>query len=244
VLLAFGLILSSCGKKSTPDSAAGEATAETAAVEAGEPAGDAATGDLVPLDILLPKPMFVGTPQDLRVPNLEKPLGKPRSPFFAPAGVKNVALSRPVTSSDRVPIIGELELVTDGSKEATDGNYVELGPFLQNVTIDLGAEHDIYAVVVWHFHMLPRVYFDVVVQVADDPDFISNVRTVFNNDHDNSSGLGVGQDLHYVETSEGKLIDTKGVRARYLRLYSSGNNGNDLNHYIEVEVYGKPVSAT
>jgi hypothetical protein len=37
----------------------------------------------------------------------------------------------------------------------------------------------------------------------------------------------------------GKLIDAKGEKARFVRLYSKGNNGNDLNHYIEVEVYGK-----
>ena len=30
---------------------------------------------LVPIDLKLPKPMFVGTPQNLKVPNLEKPLG-------------------------------------------------------------------------------------------------------------------------------------------------------------------------
>ena len=47
--------------------------------------------------------------------------------------------------------------------------------------------------------------------------------------------------MHYVETAEGKLIDAKGVQGRYVRLYSKGNNNNDLNHYIEVEVYGKPV---
>ena len=64
---------------------------------------------------------------------------------------------------------------------------------------------------------------------------------VFNNDHDNSLGLGVGQDLHYVETAEGKLIDAKGVQGRYVRFYTGGNNNNDLNHWIEVEVYGKPV---
>jgi hypothetical protein len=79
------------------------------------------------------------------------------------------------------------------------------------------------------------------VQTADDPDFITNVNTVFNNDHDNSAGMGVGKDKHYVETSEGKLVDAKGVQGRYVRLYSNGNNGNDLNHYIEVEVFGKPV---
>ncbi|MQY64129.1 MAG: hypothetical protein GH143_07485 [Calditrichaeota bacterium] len=209
----------------------------------GQAAADKAAGQLVPLAIKLPRPMFVGTPQNTRVPNLEKPLGKLRPPFLAPAGTKNVALGRPVASSDEEPIIGEIELTTDSDKEATDGSYVELGPFLQNITIDLGAEHDIYAILIWHFHKQPRVYYDVVVQVADDPDFISNVRTLFNNDHDNSSGLGVGRDLHYVETSEGKLIDAKGARARYVRLYSNGNTSNDLNHYIEVEVYGKPAPA-
>ncbi len=243
ILLAFTLMLPSCGKKSTPDSAAGETVAGETVAEAGETAAGTVTGDLVPLDIKLPRSMFVGTPQNMRVPNLEKPLGKPRQPFLAPVGTENVAFGRAVASSDEEPIIGEIELITDGDKEATDGSYVELGPFLQNVTIDLEAVHDIYAVLVWHYHKQPRVYFDVVVQVADDPDFISNVRTVFNNDHDNSAGLGVGQDLHYVETAEGKLIDAKGARARYVRLYSYGNTSNDLNHYIEVEVYGRPAPA-
>jgi len=73
---------------------------------------------LVPINIKLPKPMFIGTPQNMKVPNLEKPLGKPRPPFLAPAGTKNVALNKPVTSSDEFPIIGEIEMVTDGDKEA------------------------------------------------------------------------------------------------------------------------------
>jgi hypothetical protein len=194
---------------------------------------------LVALDIKLPKPMFVGTPQNIQVPYLEKPLGKPRPPFYAPTGTENVAFGKTVASSDEEPIIGEIEMITDGDKEGTDGSYVELGPFLQYVTIDLGAKYDIYAILLWHFHKQARVYFDVVVQVADDPDFITNVTTVFNNDHDNSAGLGVGSDMHYVETSEGKLIDAKGTRARYVRIHSNGNSSNELNHYIEVEVFGK-----
>jgi hypothetical protein len=196
---------------------------------------------LVPLDLKLPKPMFVGTPQDNRVPNLEKPLGKARPPFYAPAGTKNVALGKPVSSSDEEPIIGEIKMITDGDKEAADGSYVELGPLLQHITIDLQGMYEIYAIVVWHYHKQGRVYYDVVVQVADDPDFITNVRTLFNNDIDNSAGLGVGKNMHYTETHEGKLIDAKGARSRYVRLYSNGSNSNDLNHYIEVEVYGKPV---
>ena len=196
---------------------------------------------LAPIEIELPKPMFIGTPQDTRVANLEKPLGKPRPPFLAPEGTKNVALGKPIKSSDEEPIIGDIEMITDGDKEAADGSYVELGPFVQHVTVDLGAMQKIYAIVIWHYHKQAVVYYDVVVQVADDPDFITNVKTLFNNDIDNSAGLGVGTDMHYTETHEGKLIDAKGVKARYVRLYSNGSTSNELNHYIEVEVYGKPV---
>ena len=221
-----------------------ETVAETTVVvEAAAPAVAAAAAGMVPIDIKLPKPMFVGTPQDTKVPDLEKPMGKARPPFLAPAGTKNVALGKPVASSDEEPIIGEIEMITDGDKEAADGSYVELGPFAQHVTIDLEGMYEIYAIVVWHYHKQARVYYDVVVQVADDADFITNVKTVFNNDRDNSAGLGVGEGLHYTETNEGKLLDllAQGVKARYVRLYSQGNTSNDLNHYIEVEVYGKPV---
>ncbi len=199
---------------------------------------------LVPIEIELPRPMFVGTPQDVRVPNLEKPLGKDRPPFLAPEGTTNVAFGKPVTASDEEPIIGETEMVTDGDKEAADGSYVEYGPFLQHVTIDLEQECEIYAIVMWHYHKQARVYYDVVVQVADDPDFTENLKTVFNNDIDNSAGCGVGKDMHYTETAEGKLIDclSQGpVRGQYVRCYSNGNTSNDLNHCIEVEVYGRPI---
>jgi hypothetical protein len=243
-------------KKSTPEEGGGSSTpqsvsehpsgsehpsTESAAVKETTAETSTAAASMVPIDIKLPKPMFVGTPQSTKVPNLEKPLGKPRPPFLAPAGTTNVALGKPVASSDEEPIIGEIDMITDGDMEAADGSYVELGPFTQNVTVDLEAPHEIYAIIVWHYHKQARVYFDVVVQVADDPDFITNVRTLFNNDIDNSAGIGVGKDMHYTETNEGKLIDAKGVKARYVRLYSNGNTGNDLNHYIEVAVYGKPA---
>ena len=222
----------------TPEQPA--AQPEKAVEPAAQPAQ--AGGDkLVPLDIKLPKPMFVGTPTNIAVPNLEKPLGHPRPPFMAPSGTANVALKKPISSSDEQPIIGELAMVVDGDKEGGEGSFVELGPNQQHVTIDLKAKYTVYAVVVWHYHKQPVVYHDVIVQVADDRDFISNVSTVFNNDVDNTSGRGVGKDMSYVETSEGKLIDARGVQGRYVRLSSRGNTSNDLNHYIEVEVYGKAV---
>lgn len=201
----------------------------------------AQTGGLEPIPLVLPKPMFEGTPENLRVPNLEKPLGKPRPAFLAPAGTINVALNKSVTSSGPDPTVGDVEMLTDGDKSGSDGSYVELAPNLQKVTIDLGAKQTIYAIVVWHFHKQARVYNDIIVQLADDPDFISNVRTVFNNDHDNSAGMGIGKDFNYIETAEGKLMDAKGAEARYVRLVSNGNNVNALNHYVEVEVFGKPA---
>jgi hypothetical protein len=264
LLVSFLYVLPSCKKSSGDNESTAQQQAQpaadanqvmtkdtnepVAASPAPTPAPDetAASDDTqnegwVPIEIELPRPMFVGTPQDAKVDNLEKPREGPRPPFLAPPGTTNVALGKPVTSSDPEPIIGELEQITDGDKEASDGSYVELGPMVQYVTIDLEDTYNIYAVVVWHYHMQAHIYFDVVVQVADDPDFITNVRTLFNNDIDNSAGLGVGEDMHYSETNEGKLIDAKGVKARYVRLYSNGNSSDDLNRYIEVAVYGTPV---
>ncbi len=196
--------------------------------------------NLAPLPIELPVPKFVGTRQNIQVPYLNDDHKKDRPPFLAPRGTINVALHKAVTSSDPLPIIGELELVTDGDKEAMDGCWVELGHELQWIQIDLGATYNLYAVVFWHWHKQACVFFDVVVQVSDDPDFIMNVITLFNNDRDNSSGLGVGEDMHYIETNQGKLIDAKGVKARYVRLYSNGRTVDiDQNFYTEVEVYGK-----
>jgi len=202
---------------------------------------------LVPLDVKLPKPLFQGTPKNIKpAATLEKYSEKPRAAFMVPEGCVNLAAKKKVTSSDNQPVIGELTMVTDGDKEGSDGSFVELGPDKQWVQIDLGAPANIYAFVLWHYHAEGRVYHDLVIQVADDPDFIENVKTVFNNDFDNSSGWGLGKNLEYVEDYRGKLIDAKDargqpVKGRYVRLYSKGNTSNDLNHYIEVEVFGTPA---
>jgi hypothetical protein len=196
---------------------------------------------LAPLPLALPKPLFVGTPVPFKVPNLETPSGTKRPPFLAPAGTVNLARGKPVTASDAYPLIGETAYVTDGDKAGTEGTYVELAPGLQWVEIDLAAPHTIYAIVCWHFHAQARAYHDVIVQVSDAKEFKAGVSTLFNNDADNTAGFGAGKDKAYVETSEGRLIDAKGVRARYVRLYSNGNTSNEMNHYIEVEVFGKPA---
>jgi hypothetical protein len=194
----------------------------------------------VALPIELPKPLFVGTPAPISVPNLEKPRGTKRPDLMVPAGTVLLSRGKPVTASDTFPVIGDLPYVTDGDKKGNDGTFVEFGPELQWVQIDLEKPAAIRAIAIWHFHAQARVYHDVVVQVSDDPEFKKGVTTVFNNDHDNSAKLGAGKDQAYIETNEGKLIEVAGVKGRYVRLYSNGNTTDELNHYVEVEVFGQP----
>lgn len=199
-------------------------------------------GGSVPLTTELPDPEFMGTPKPLgNVPNLEPPQVGGPEPLMVPEGVTNLAADKPVTSSDPWPIIGEPDFVTDGDKQGEEGYYVELGPGLQWVQIDLEQQAEIHAIWLWHYHSEARVYFDVVIQVSRDPDFDTGVTTVYNNDHDNSTGLGTGEDLAYIETNMGRAIPVDAVVGRYVRLYSAGNSSNRMNHYTEVEVFGLPT---
>ncbi len=192
-----------------------------------------------PLKLVVPASQLTGTPVPIKIENLD-PYKGPAKEIDVPAGVTNVAKGKKVTSSDDFPLIGELELITDGDKEAAEGCYVEIAGGIQWVQIDLEKPVDIYAVAIWHYHSQERAYKDVVVQVSDDPTFKSGVKTIYNNDHDNSSKLGKGSEKAYIETNFGKLIVVNpAVKGRYVRLYSNGNTTNDMNHYIEVEVFGK-----
>jgi hypothetical protein len=192
------------------------------------------------LKLKLPKPMFIGTPTNLKSANLETITGKSRGPFYVPKGTVLLSAKKKVTSSDMNPVLGELDMVTDGEKSGADGYFIELGPGVQWVQIDLGASHPLSAILAWHYHSQARIYRDVIVQASDDPAFKSGVTTIFNNDHDNSSKIGQGKDKEYIEVAEGKLFDANGAKGRYVRLSSNSNTTNDLNHYVEVEVYGSP----
>jgi hypothetical protein len=196
---------------------------------------------LVPLDLKLPAPAFVGTPKDTIVgPNIEPLSDKPRPPLMVPGDVKNLAPGSAVTTSDTNATPKQLDKLTDGVKESSDTTTILLRKGPQWVQFDLGAPKEIFAIVFWHSHDAPKVYHDVAVRLSDDPEFKDNVNTIFNNDIDNSSKLGAGADREYFETHEGKLIDAKGAKARYVRLYSKGSTDSALNEYTEVEIYGRP----
>lgn len=232
VLAISALVFSSCGEKKT-EAAAGEAAAATA-----PPSGPGGTPGGVPLVTALPPELIEGTPKPMKVPNLvQAPTKDPE--FLVPAGTTLLSKGKKVTSSDENPIIGDLTLITDGDKDAGEGYFVELLDGKQWVQIDLEKTSEISAIWLWHFHSQKRAYNDVVIQISDDAEFKTGVSTVYNNDYDDSSAFGKGSDNPYVESRFGLIADAKGAKGRYVRLYSKGNTSNDMNHYIEVEVFGK-----
>lgn len=193
------------------------------------------------LKLNFPAHTLKGTPEDLPVgPNIDPPSDKPPQPLQVPAGVTNVALGKTVTSSVS-PFLGELSQITDGKREAFDDDAVELKKGTQWAQVDLGQPHAIHAIIMWHDHRYVQAMHDVIVQVSDDPEFKTGVTTLFNNDTDNSSGLGVGTDREYFELHWGKAVAAKGIKARYVRGYSRGGSLSALNCWQEIEVYALPA---
>ena len=216
-----------------------EDTADSGKGEGGE--SDDRPEDMVKLDPDLPNPMFAGTPRVFASDILDPDTGKKREDVYVPKGMReNVAGGKPVSASSE-PIMGKLSQVTDGDRSGQAGSHMSLPPGKQWVQIDLEKKYKIAAILVWHFHSHARVYHDIIVQVSNDQNFEEGVTTLYNNDHDNSLGMGAGDNYEYVETNQGRLIKADGVEARYVRLYSNGNTSNSMNHYVEAAVYGKPA---
>lgn len=198
--------------------------------------------ELVPLKPKLPAPAFVGTPKDIPAgANIEAPSKTPRPPLMIPGDAKNIAPQSKITSSDTNAIASTLAKITDGDKEAFDTSIVLLRKGTQYIQFDLGSAQEIFGIVIWHAHDTPKIYRDVIVQVADDAALTENLRTLYNNDIDDSSHRGVGTDKEYFENFEGRTIDAKGAKARYVRLYSKGSTDSTLNEYTEVEIYARPT---
>ncbi|WP_153060364.1 leucine-rich repeat protein [Trichococcus alkaliphilus] len=152
----------------------------------------------------------------------------------------NLAPAGTITSS--VPFDNS-PLATDLQADSTTA-YARGTSGLQWMQVDLGASYDLDAIKLWHYFGDGRSYHDVVVQLSDDATFASGTLTVFNNDKDGSSNLGVGTDREYSETSAGKTISFNTISARYARFYSNGSTVNGANHYVEIEVYGNASTKT
>lgn len=186
-------------------------------------------------------------PLDIRSPNLDPVRGGtlPSAIHVPVGGDKLLSQGCAVTSSAAEPCRGDLSFITDGDKEcdANESNMVKIAQGVQWVQVDLRTSQVINAVCIWRYHPLPRVYRDVVVQLANDVCFTQGIVTVFNNDHDNSADLGIGNDKEYIDDFSGKTLAVPSVRARYVRVYSNGgylDRGatDSFNYYTEIEVYG------
>jgi hypothetical protein len=193
--------------------------------------------DKEPLALQLPAPTLKGTPEQLPAgPNIEANSDQAPAALMIVKGARNVALGKPVKTSVK-PFTGEPDQLTDGKKEAFDYDTVEMKKGSQWVQVDLGEAFAIQAIALWHDHRYIQVMHDVIVQVSDDPEFKTGVTTLFNNDTDNSSGLGIGTDREYFERHFGRVFDGKGTKARYVRGYTKGSHLSALNCWQEIEVY-------
>ena len=183
-----------------------------------------------------------GNPKGLKPPHLRPQ--KRRKPFKVPPGMTNLAIYKPVTASTDEPLAGDVDQITDGLKKRGPFDYVELAPGLGWVQIDLGKVRTIHAVVIWHFYKNATIYNDVIVRVADDAAFTRNVRTLFNNDHDDSAKMGKGDDTAFYTRWGGEIVDArgedgKGTETRFVRVYTADGMEDELVRFVEIAVYGK-----
>ena len=90
VLLLLAVSVSSCRKSPPPDTKEPDAaTGSVTENDSPKPETPSVGESGVPIPIELPRPMFVGTPQNIQgVTRLAKPLGKARPPFLAPPGTR------------------------------------------------------------------------------------------------------------------------------------------------------------
>ena len=194
------------------------------------------------LPLVLPKSVALGTPRPMKINNLEPVSSAPRKLPKVPATAVNLAKGCNVTSSAREAAAGDFSYLTDGDKGGEEGFEVELPRGAHWVQIDLAKQAEISAIALWHFHRERRVYFNVIVQISDDPAFKKDVTTVYNNDSENELGLGKGKDYCYYESNEGRVMAVSpAVKGRYVRFYSKGNSAGPSNDYIEAEVWGVPA---
>ena len=206
-----------------------------------------AFADKVAIKIQFPPPHSSGTPKEIKSDNLEPDPGpgKFRPPIMVePEYTKKLTTEDTKVTTSEEAVTGENEYVVDGDKTPDATSMLQLPGGVQWVQLDLGAEHDISAVCVWHDQGDERVYKDVIVQISNDEKFLKDVVTIFNNDHDDSAKLGKkGTDKEYRERNEGRpvsaMVDDKPTKGRYVRCYSNGSTSEPVNNYIEIEVFGK-----
>ena len=193
---------------------------------------------------------------DLPVPAALAPAPTPGHgppPVLVPVGSDtNLALGRPVRSSTTFPLIGSLEIITNGNIGHGYDNLVEIGPDHAWIEIDLGAEYRVDGLHIFRFtDHTSAAYRATVIEIDTQPhpgipptgpDTASTAVVVHNSDDLNSIGLGTGNHRAYVEPHYGHYMRIKPVVGRYVRIHTHGNACDPLTRYREIKVYGAAVS--
>lgn len=162
----------------------------------------------------------------------------------------NAALNKAVTSNGTAGG-GALSNVTNGNLARGDYALISTSDGPKYVQVDLADSYDIVGVNIrsdWGSDAGSYRYgHDYVVQLAADAAFTTGVTTIFNNDADNTLGLGAGEDPLYIEPADGAglhiPLETP-VAARYVRYWANGHtrvNGttNAVNTPVEIQAFAK-----
>lgn len=143
-----------------------------------------------------------------------------------------------------------LSTVTDGNRSASEYALIATESTAKYIQLNLGEPHSITKVNILNDYNpeAPRTGKDLIVQLSNDPTFATGVTTIYNNDADNSAGLGAGTDAEYAEPPTGAgLTVTLGspAAAQYVRYWANGHTRTQTNAYnamntpVEVEVYAQ-----
>ena len=136
--------------------------------------------------------------------------------------------------------------LNDGNKDTN--NYFELSdtPDRKNhsryIQVDLGKSYDLNEVVLTRYFSDSRKYGPTVIMLSEDEKFPENKRNIiFNSDATGEvHKVGKGKDALYAETANGKsIVLDEPCKARYIRIYVSGRDGNagTSDHFVELEAY-------
>lgn len=156
---------------------------------------------------------------------------------FTPPPI-NVALGKTPTFSG--PFSQSAAYATDGLSNNSNNWVGTNAAGLGWMQIDFGQNYDVDKIKLWHYFADGRIFRDVIVQLSNDPTFRNGVTTVFNNDANNSAGLGAGTDSEYAESASGKVISFSKVNARYARFWINGNNKINSDSWVEAQVFTAP----
>lgn len=139
---------------------------------------------------------------------------------------KNLARGKAVTTSFPNGITaGRPGVVTDGKLDVHLGHGTRGRAWVQ---VDLGAEHELGCIRVWHYFRDGRAYRGNRLAVSATGKFAGEETVVFDSVADGMYG----------ETPEGRIfVLEKPVRARYIRNWLTDNTSNRSVQWVEIEAY-------